>query len=360
MMMSARTLQAAIGTRHNNFNAVRLLLASLVVLFHAYAVGQRTDPLSALLQPHMHIGQLAVGTFFLLSGIFVMQSWLKDPRTWAFLVRRVARVLPGLAVCVTLTALLAVSFFSPQGVGGLFAADTWHYITSNTFLHYLKSDIQPNQLVIPGVFSQLPDPAMNGSLWSLYWEGKFYVLLALMGLLAMNRSPYWFTALAGLLIVLLPGRSEMVRDYLWEFPLLTIFLVGVVLQTIAQFLTVRWQHVVAAAIFFYLTRWGSVPFSIYLVCGVAALWLGSHNWQVAGHLQRHDYSYSVYIYHWPILQMLKSLFPEMNSIFLFLCCGAVLAPVAMLSWTLVEKPGIRFGHSLCRRFSRSAAVPAPR
>lgn len=97
-MNTIRTLGQAIGTRNNNFNLVRLVLSLLVVLFHAYAVGQRTDPLSALLQPYMHIGQLAVGTFFLLSGIFVMQSWLQDPRTWAFLVRRIARVIPGLAV----------------------------------------------------------------------------------------------------------------------------------------------------------------------------------------------------------------------------------------------------------------------
>lgn len=350
-MTSARTLQAAISTRHNNFNAVRLVLATMVVLFHAYAVNQRTDPLSAFLQPYMHIGQLGVGTFFLLSGLFVMQSWIKDPRTWSFLLRRVARVLPGLAVCVSITALLAVCFFSPQGANGLLSGDTWRYITSNTFLHYLKSDIQPNQLVIPGVFSQLPDPAINGSLWSLYWEGKFYVLLAVMGLMALSRSPYWFTATAGLLIVLLPSHPEMVRDYLWEFPLLTIFLVGVVLQTVSQFVMIRWQHVVAAGIFFYLTRWGSVPFSIYLVCGVAALWLGSLKWQIASHLEQHDYSYSVYIYHWPILQMLKSLFPEMNSIFLFLCCSVALVPVAAASWGFVEKPGIRLGHALCRRFS---------
>ena len=356
-MRISRTLSQTIGTRNNNFNLVRLVLSLLVVLFHAYAVGQRTDPLSALLQPYMNIGQIGVGTFFLLSGIFVMQSWSQDPRTWAFLVRRTARVIPGLAVCVAVSALVAVRFFSMEGAAGVFSAETWQYIVSNSLLHYLKSDIPTSQLVIPGVFSNLPDHAMNGSLWSLYWEAKFYVLLALIGFMAVNRSPYWFTAMAGLLIVLIPSRPEIVRDYLWEFPLLTIFLVGVVLQTLSSFITVRWQYVVGAAIFFYLTRWGSVPFSIYLFCGVLALWVGSIPVEVSKHLQHHDYSYSVYIYHWPLLQMLKSAFPEMNSIFLFISCCALLAPIAVLSWNFVEKPGIRLGHVLCKLVRKPAAEP---
>lgn len=354
-MNSFNTLGQTIGTRNNNFNLVRLVLSLLVVLFHAYAVGQRSDPLSVYLQPYMHIGQLAVGTFFLLSGIFVMQSWFQDPRTWAFLVRRIARVVPGLAICVTLTSLVAVCFFSSQGASGLFAKETWNYIVSNSLLHYLKSDIPTSQLIIPGVFANLPNQAMNGSLWSLYWEGKFYVLLALIGLMALNRSPYWFTVIATLLIILIPSRPEIVRDYLWEFSLLTVFLVGVVIQTLSSYITIRWQHVVGAAIFFYLTRWGSVPFSIYFFFGILALWVGSLPQNFAAHLQHHDYSYSVYIYHWPLLQMLKSSFPEMNSVFLFISCCCVLIPVALFSWHYVEKPGIRFGHLLCRRFKRPAA-----
>lgn len=356
-MTSYRSLQSATGARDNNFNAVRLMLALCVVFFHAYAVGGRVDPVTTLLAPHATLGQLAVGTFFLLSGFFVMQSWARDPRVWAFAVRRVARVIPGLTVCVTLTALIAVAFFSVQGVAGLGAPETWHYITSNALLHYLKSDIQPGQLVIAGVFASLPNSAINGSLWSLYWEGKFYVLMALIGLMAVNRSAWWFTVVASLLIVLMPSRPEIIRDYIWEYPLLTIFLVGVVLQTVGRFVTVRWQLVLGSAVFFYLTRWGSTPFSIYLLCGVTALWIGALPGQWSQTLQRHDYSYSVYIYHWPLLQMLKSLFPEMNSIFLFTTCCVVLIPVAMFSWFCVEAPCLRLGHALCRRFpARSAAI----
>lgn len=355
-MTSYRSLQLATGSRDNNFNAVRLLLALFVVLFHAYAVGQRQDPLSSLLAPHVNTGQLAVGTFFLLSGLFVMQSWSRDPRVWTFAVRRIARVIPGLTVCVLLTTLISVAFFSTQGTAGLLAPETWHYITSNSLLHYLRSDIQPSQLVIPGVFDQLPNPAMNGSLWSLYWEGKFYVLMALIGLMAVNRSPWWFTTVAGLLIILMPSRPEMIRDYVWEFPLLTIFLVGVVLQTVSHFVTIRWQLVFGVAVFFYLTRWGSVPFSIYLLCGAIALWVGALPGQFSEHLQQHDYSYSVYIYHWPLLQMLKTLFPEMNSIFLFISCCLLLAPVAMFSWFCVEAPCLRLGHALCRRFPGPSAM----
>jgi peptidoglycan/LPS O-acetylase OafA/YrhL len=349
-MIPTRNLQEATRSHDNNFNLVRITLSLLVVFFHAYAVSNLTDPLSAI-APALNVGQLAVGTFFLLSGFFVMQSWLKDPCLWAFLVRRIARVIPGLTVCVLLTAVFAVGFYSPQGVSGLMNSDTWNYIASNSLLHYLKSDIPTSQLIIPGVFADLPNQAMNGSLWSLYWEGKFYVLLALMGAMALTRSVYWFTAMTTLLIVLLPAKPELVRDYIWEFNLLTIFLVGMLLQTVSQFISIRWQHVLAATVFCYLTRWGSAPFSIYLVAGTAALWIGCMHWPWFRYLQRNDYSYSVYIYHWPILQMLKSSFPDLSSLGLFFGVAALLLPISILSWRLIEKPSMQVGRTLCKRFS---------
>lgn len=352
------TLYQATHSRENNFNTVRLTLSMLVVLFHAYAVGQQSDPLSRLLEPYLNIGQLAVGTFFLLSGLFVMQSWLQDPRVWAFMVKRFARVFPGLFVCVLSTTVIAVSFYSVQGAAGLNTFEPWNYVVSNSLLHYLKADIPAGQLVIPGVFANLPNPAMNGSLWSLYWEGKFYVLLALIGMMAFNRSAYWFTAIGTLLIVLMPERPELVRDFVWEFNLLTIFLVGVVLQTLSSFITIRWQHVLAAGLFCYLTRWGSVPFSIYLFCGIAALWVGSSRLPLPSFFRQHDYSYSVYIYHWPILQMLKSSFPSVSGMILFITVTLLLLPISMGSWHFIEKPCMRLGRRICQRYTKPTAMNA--
>jgi peptidoglycan/LPS O-acetylase OafA/YrhL len=114
-----------IQSRDNNFNFVRLTAALSVVLYHACA---GRDPISDVLSPISNLGEVVVGVFFLLSGIFVIQSWLRDPNLVRFFIRRAVRILPALFVCVTATTLIAVTFFSQQGIAGLVDIAPWTYI----------------------------------------------------------------------------------------------------------------------------------------------------------------------------------------------------------------------------------------
>lgn len=173
-LIKNQLLGESIKSSENNFNCVRLIAALLVVYFH---IGQ--DSLSQFLMPLANIGQIAVGVFFFLSGIFVLQSWLNTPYVFAFILKRFARIFPGLAVCVTLTTLIAVAFFSKQGLSGLLDLSTWKYIINNIFLHFFQRNISLDTLEIPGVYDYLTIRAMNGPLWTLFWEGRLYVMLAL-------------------------------------------------------------------------------------------------------------------------------------------------------------------------------------
>lgn len=357
-MRSTRTLAQSISTRSNNFNLVRLVLALLVLLYHAYVLCGGVDPLSRWMSPHMNTGRLAVGVFFILSGLFVTQSLLKDSRLWTFVLRRACRILPGLFVCVLTTTLVAVAFFSEQGAVGLTAQSTWDYILGNSVLHYLKPDIPASEMVIPGVFAQRSPDAINGSLWSLYWEAKFYILLAVMGAMAVLPSRLWLMSASVVLLILIQTMPGALLGYFWELPLLTLFLCGVLLTTLDRYVVISARHVAAVGAFFYLTGWGAPAFNLFLLAGALTLWLGTLPWRISGYLETHDYSFSLFIYHWPVMQMLKAAFPQMNSIFLLLSCCALLVPVVMLSWVYVEKPAIRWGHALCRRFSPKPGLSA--
>jgi len=136
-MQTPRTLASAIDSNDNSFNLVRLIAALLVLLFHAgehNTLAAGPDPLSALMLPVADIGALAVDVFFVLSGLFITQSWMRDPDLLRFTVRRVARLVPGLLVCLALTTVVAVIWFSPAGLAGLADPAPWRYIVNGAML----------------------------------------------------------------------------------------------------------------------------------------------------------------------------------------------------------------------------------
>jgi peptidoglycan/LPS O-acetylase OafA/YrhL len=76
-------------------------------------------------------------------------------------------------------------------------------------------------------------------------------------------------------------------------------------------------------------------------------------------VQRHDYSYGIYIWHWPVIIVLRDLLPPVGHRELTLATLAVVLPLAMLSWHLVEAPALRAARRwLTRRRPQAMAVPA--
>ena len=81
--------------RDNNFNLLRMIAASAVLVSHAYpiAIGEGViEPLSSLLQ--MSLGTLAVLTFFAISGFFISQSFDRRHGLIDFWVARILRIYP--------------------------------------------------------------------------------------------------------------------------------------------------------------------------------------------------------------------------------------------------------------------------
>ena len=122
--------------RGNNFNLIRMIAASAVIVSHAFplALGPGTpEPLHEWLYP-LDLGKAAVQVFFAISGYLVTRSFDARPLPhYAF--QAVHRIVPALAVVVSLMVILAP--FDP------FAANPY-----------------------PGT--------LNGSLWTLWYEVGFY------------------------------------------------------------------------------------------------------------------------------------------------------------------------------------------
>src|ERR1700687_1107473 len=73
-----RTLPAS---RANNLNAVRLVLAGMVMLAHGFALSYGSadsEPLKRLTRGQENCGAIAVNLFFLISGMLITASWFRS------------------------------------------------------------------------------------------------------------------------------------------------------------------------------------------------------------------------------------------------------------------------------------------
>ena len=124
---STMTIDARFDPRANGLNAVRLLLASGVIIWHAFPVTGQDIPDGPLRQL---LAFIWVDGFFAASGFLIVSSWMRRPNWWAFLSARLLRILPAFYTCLIVTAFadrsagdLAVGLDVPAGLldGGLSA-----------------------------------------------------------------------------------------------------------------------------------------------------------------------------------------------------------------------------------------------
>ncbi len=196
------------GTDRNALNLVRLALAVQVILWHSYTLrGGNWLPAPAA----RLFGDVAIDGFFAVSGFLICRAWMRRPRAGAYLRARAARILPGLWVCLTLTALVLV----PAVDGPVTRSGQWAYIwRSGTF--------STREWVIDGSPHGLPDPSWDGSLWSLRYEVLCYLVVLVLGLAALLTRQVLLGlavfAWSAALVMQLVGLSAYSVAWFWQGP----------------------------------------------------------------------------------------------------------------------------------------------
>ncbi|WOJ96518.1 acyltransferase [Congregibacter brevis] len=327
------------GSRRNNFTALRILFAWLVLFGHSFPITGHGElnPLREFFERSTWIGEIAVSGFFAISGFLVAASFVRRGMV-DYCISRVLRIYPALIVCVCLSVVVLGASLTTLERSAYFSDPrTWNYFWNTTAMF-------PMSFRLPGVFDSLPRPGINGSLWTLPVEVSCYILLMFVGATGLLR---WRTLanLAGVALLLfsinyfgdipLVGRIEK-----WAEPCVYFLLgVGCYINRVSIPLSVALAVVAGGLAYAALGEpWFPYVFPpafVYLIFFAAyrSPYLDLDRWLG-------DPSYGIYIYAWPVQQTIVYFFPEQGPYFNTALATIVVVLLALMSWHFLEKPAL--------------------
>ncbi len=336
-------LPADARLRRNNFDLLRFLLALIVVLYHAYVLSDLAalSPLSKIIS-----ADTAVKSFFVVSGFLIFMSYENSRDLHSYFIKRAKRIYPAYFFIIMMGGMIGL-LFTTHALDSTFFVSWFKYLASNlVFLNLL----QPS---VPGLFEGNRLQAINGALWTLKIEVMFYLFvpLAVLFFRQFGRLRMMLIIFAGSLLYSFamlhlasqtgaPVYVELQRQLPGQ---LSFFIAGAAsyyyFDQLARY--ILWLMPVAL-IGFVFSAW--LPWLLLeplalaiLVVGFACLLPYFGNFAKYG-----DFSYGMYIAHFPILQLLITYgyFNASPWLGLLIALALVMA-VAFLLWHGVEKPFLR-------------------
>lgn len=342
--MAIRYISEFLGRDANNFNLVRMIAAASVLFGHSWLVTGGETVVEPLYGPTpFAIGQHAVNIFFAVSGLLVAAS-LDRQSIGGFVRARMLRIYPALIVC-----LMLITFVMGPLVTSLNAAD--YFTDGGTYGYFAKTLlVLAGSFPLPGVFTDhvFPD-YVNLPVWTLKYEVVCYLALVVAFALGAFRRPSMlvFAFLAATTAYAATAMFPAVFSSIGPFENLVrlgmLFLAGTLAYRFRDRFPISFVMLVAAAIVIMLadgTAFEKPAWALGVAYGTfwfGALPLGA----LRRFTNRFDYSYGLYIYGWPTLQLLAMVLPVVAPVQLAAIAFSIALPVAAASWYLVEKPALR-------------------
>jgi len=341
-------------SRNNNFNLIRFIVAVLVLFSHSFALVlgvADTEPLVVLVG--MTAGTIAVDVFFIASGFLITSSYVARNNLLTFFWARLLRIYPALIISVLFCVFVLGPLFTKNNLDDYLSdSQTYRYLVKNAILFFGV------EYRLPGVFLDLPYAAIvNGSLWTLPYEVRLYVILAL----TLCTTTYLATRIncvnirnSLLLVAALSVVVNIINYFQPLLPtafirLLSMFFIGSVFFVWRDAIFLSSKLALCCLVLllitslistdkFLLIYWLTLPYLVFYTAYVPSGIIRKFN-------ECGDYSYGLYIYAFPVQQSAVALFPKISvlSMMLVAFCGALI--LSILSWHLIESPFLRMKRS---------------
>lgn len=321
----------------NNFDGVRIGLAIIVVIAHLAALTQlpQLTPLASFFDANF-----AVKGFFTISGFLVMQSYTHSTHMLDYAQKRIRRIYPGYLAAIMLCVLIGAAATTLDITAFFTSSQTIRYLLANAaFLNFLQPEL-------PSTFVGNPVQAMNGALWTIKVEAMLYCCIPVIGflfkrlgsakvtlaiLLASAGWVYYFT-------VLYHGSKgeEIARQFPGQ---LGYFTIGALLY-VNEALRAKtgWLALVSTALLYAISN-DTAKLLIQPVCYASVVIYLATSACTNLHCGKYgDISYGLYLYHFPIIQMLVYMGVFSVNIWLGLALTTLgTLACALASWHLLEK-----------------------
>lgn len=337
------------GFSKNNLDCLRLILAAIVVLFHVAALTNHPSFwfFAAYCSPHF-----AVRSFFVISGFLIYRSYMRSSTLRSYYVKRVRRIYPGYSAVILVAAATLWLVSSASPLEYCLSRGFWKYLIANLlFMNFAAPSL-------PGVFTGNHLTAVDGALWTLKIEVAFYLFVPVIHYLCTRLGTrrtiasifalsvlwkYGFEWLAMLHNAQLPAGDDGARNIYAklavQFPAQLVYFSAGILALL-YFQKIRTHFPLVAAVTLLLFACDQFlthdSLDVFWISGFVILF---GFWVYLGNFAKYgDFSYGVYIVHWPILQLLIHFGVIRWGATVFLLLAMVLIGFAsFLLWHLVEK-----------------------
>lgn len=337
---------------HNNFNLIRLVAALQVLLVHGvnhfgysawFVEGLKAVP--------------GVPAFFFTSGflIFFAYERMQARDRAGFFINRLLRIYPALLVCVLVSTLTVywVGYFDNRSISPI------------RFVAWIAAQTTFFQFYNPPFMRDYGVGVLNGALWTISVELQFYVLVPILYyLLKCKRA-----VLAGIFVVSM--IVNVVANYLlrqpgqWDHmymkllmvsfvPHLYMFILGFHAASNARlrqwvdrinlkYLLLAYVLSMNFIVSYHANASNGINPVSFVLLALIILKIAKVRLPipagVLGYFERTDFSYGLYLYHMPLLNLLLVL-----ALFLPLANIGVLVAITFMaaaaSWYLIERPAL--------------------
>lgn len=331
-------------TKQNNFGFLRLLFAIVVVFSHAPEAidGNRKRELMTRFFGTMSMGDLAVVCFFLISGFLILMSYQHSSSFKNYLKKRVLRIYPGFILAYLFCLLCIIPL--AKNTQMLLNFDGWFWLKSIFRMLSLQAPW------VDGVFDT-PIKYVNGPMWTIKYEFLCYLTLPVISCFFKNNLKlYVYLFLLSLSVFFLFGffNLSLTTPKPFDFEsgaflrLFSAYLMGSIFYLARDKVLFETKYTILSILILLILLFNKqlahvalITFGAYLLFNFAL----NYNNQFLNKIgSKTDLSYGIYLYAWPIQNLIIQNNPTINPLTLSFMVLIIVAVLAFISWTFVEKP----------------------